>query len=333
MKFANAGFLRTLILLVIASEVFLRLAPNGPPRIFRALYGNSLSMYMKVAERLEKAAPDIRILALGDSLAMTQFQPDVFRRTSELSAEEVFNAAYPAMSFPSQTNLLHAVGLQRFQKLERVIFFLNPSRLAADQETNTDVFRVAIPSADGPWDDIWRTKRIAPLFDRSRLYGLSRNIVLYSWRFPLSRREVWDNFEYLNEQGAVSFECTQEESLPPRYPTKLIESLSATRIKELKATLSTLRRMEASISIIPSAYHPRVDPFATRAVRRSFIELLRQLDEMPSTESMPNLFDDFFPVSDAVFCDYAHMSRTGGAFFTKWLSERAPHLARRNLHQ
>ncbi len=77
-RIVNRGFTVTLLVLLVVAELALRAAVAAPPKVVRIVYGTTLAMYMKVAERLQGAAPEVRVLAMGDSLAMTQFQPDTF---------------------------------------------------------------------------------------------------------------------------------------------------------------------------------------------------------------------------------------------------------------
>ena len=66
---------------------------------------------------------------MGDSLAMTQFQPDTFAADRGMPANAVFNAAYLAQTFRSQENLLRHIGIEKFTRLRQALLFINPRRL------------------------------------------------------------------------------------------------------------------------------------------------------------------------------------------------------------
>ena len=59
----------------------------------RIVYGTTLAMYLEIDRRLRDASPAVQVLAMGDSLSMTQFQPDIFAADHALPANAVFNAS------------------------------------------------------------------------------------------------------------------------------------------------------------------------------------------------------------------------------------------------
>src|SRR6478736_7568190 len=113
-RLVNRGFTATLLALLIAAELLLRASASASPNVVRIVYGTTLAMYMEVAERLRAAAPEVQVLAMGDSLALTQFQPDIFAADHGLPTAAVFNAAYLALTYRSQSALLKDIGLDRF---------------------------------------------------------------------------------------------------------------------------------------------------------------------------------------------------------------------------
>jgi hypothetical protein len=319
----NRHFAATLVALCLAAELFLRVTPHASPRLFRAVYGNSLAMLMTVRERLAPAAPTLRVLALGDSLAMTQFQPDLFAEGAGVPAGEVFNAAYLGMSFPSQRDLLVAVGPDRLERLEHVLYFLNPRRLSASELTNTDVLRVGVPPADGAWRVAWRARRVGPLFDRLRLYGLSRHLLLSAWR-PLlgGEQPSWDHVEALGPRGGVAWPHPRSNGDAPRYPYPALETVSEERLAEMRDVLRLLREIGAAVTIVPSAVHPAVDVFASGAAREEYRATVLRVAEETGARFLPDLVGDLQLADDRHFCDYGHMDAAGGQAYTQHLLAR-----------
>jgi hypothetical protein len=319
----NRHFAITALALCLGAELFLRAAPSLSPLLFRALYGNSLAMFMTVHERLSDSAEDVRVLALGDSLAMTQFQPDLFAARSGLRAGDVFNAAYLGMSFPSQLDMLHAIGPARFERLEHVLYFLNPRRLSAGEVTNTDVLRIGVPPATGAWREAVRERRVGPLFDRSRLYGLSRHLVFSAWRpLLLGDAPSWDHVEMLGPNGGVRWPEPRPDGDAPRYPYPPLERISAQRLDEMRAVLRLLAEAGALVTIVPSAVHPAVDVFASDAARAGYDATLREVAAETRSRYRPELVAEFQPDDERQYCDYGHMAAAGGEAYTQHLLRR-----------
>jgi hypothetical protein len=318
----NRHFAITALALCLGAELFLRLTPSLPPPLFRALYGNSLAMFMTVHERLAATAEGVRVLGLGDSLAMTQFQADLFAEGAGLREGEVFNAAYLGMSFPSQEDLIHDIGPARFRRLEHVLYFLNPRRLSASELTNTDVLRIGVPPAGGAWREAWRARRVGPVFDRSRLYGLSRHLLFSAWRPLLGDPPSWDHVELLGPRGGVAWPHARSNGDAPRYPYPPLEEISPERLAELRAVLGVLAATGAEITIVPSAVHPAVDVFASDEAREHYRATLLEVAAELGSHYRPDLVADFHPADDRHFCDYGHMDAAGGAAYTRHLLGR-----------
>jgi hypothetical protein len=312
----NRYFGVTLLALVLLAEAFLRWTPHGPPALFRTLYGNSLSMYMRVAEQLEERAPGIRVLGLGDSLAMTQFDPATFAEDFGYAPGEVFNAAYLGMSFPSQEDLLRTAGLDRFDELELVLFFVNPRRLSSHEETNTEVFRVGVPAPDGPWRQAWQEGRVGPILDRSRLYGLSRYLMLQA-PANLTRAPSWDRIEYLQPLGGVSWSEGRADPAPPEYPFPTLEHVSSARLAEMRRVIELLRDAGVAVTIVPSAVHPAVDPFASDEARAEFDAAVASLASETGARHARGVGPSFDARVDTDFCDYGHTNDRGGEAYTR----------------
>lgn len=319
----NRYFWITLLGLFAAAELALRLIPHGDPRLFRGVYGNTLSMYMEVERRLAAHAPSVRFLALGDSLTMTQFQPDAFASAARLDAEGVFNAGYLGMSFPSQEALLRAVGGERLGELEAVLVFVNPRRLSPEEETNTEVFRIANPGSHRPIAELWRTKKIAPLLDHSRVYGLSRHLVISAWQSWLRGQESWDQIEFLQPRGGVKWIPGRASATAPEYPYPRMESVSPERLAELEAVVALLRSWGARVTLLVPPTHPAVDPFASEEARRRFDREIASLATRNGAVYLADAGTHFVPEDDRDFCDYGHMNWSGGVAYSRALAARA----------
>jgi hypothetical protein len=315
----NRHFGITLLALWLGAELFLRLVPALPAPIFRAMYGNSLAMFMTVHERLAAAAGGVRVLALGDSLAMTQFQPDLFADAVGLQPGEVFNAAYLGMSFPSQADLLRSIGLERFDRLEHVLYFVNPRRLSTSEVPNTDVLRVGVPPGEGALAVAWETKRVGPLFDRSRLYGLSRHLAFSAWRSWRADAPLWDHVEWLGPRGGVAWPQPRSNGAAPRYPYPPLDAVSRVRLDEMRRVLALLNERGARVSLVPSALHPTATVFASDDARRRYEEELRHLAAETGAAYLPEVVARFAPPDDRDFCDYGHMNAAGGRAYTRHL--------------
>lgn len=316
----NRGFGITLLALFVATEILLRLAPTLSPQAFRFIYGNALSMYMSVAERLADAAPEIEVLALGDSLTMTQFQPDVFAEELGVPNERVFNAGYSAMSFTSQERLLRKIGLDRFERLRTVLFFLNPHRVAGQETPNSEVFRVAIGNPDGPWQTIKETKKLAPLFDYSRVYGLSRYLILNAWRMILIHEPTWDDFRLLSPQGGVAWMERRQDAAAPVYPYPRIRVVSPERLAEMRMVIELFRRRGVDVIVLPNALHPEIQVFASPNVEARFHVQVGDIAAATGSHYRPEALIGFSAPMDTDFCDYGHMNRSGALALTRWLS-------------
>jgi hypothetical protein len=279
-------------------------------------------MMMTARDRLARSAESVRVLALGDSLAMTQFQPDLFARMVGLQQGEVFNAAYLGMSFPSQADLLDSVDPERFAALTTVLYFVNPRRLAEGEVPSTDVLRVGIRPRRVPWDEAWRTGRVAPILDASRLYGLSRHLVVSAWREALHERPSWDHVEYLGPNGGVAWAPGRASANPPRYPHPPLAAVSPERMAEMRRVVTILRETGAEVWLVPSALHPAIRPYASERARA---ELERALDDLARDTGARHLGDalsGFAVADDRDFCDYGHMNAAGGDAYTRHLAAR-----------
>jgi hypothetical protein len=316
----NRGFVASLIALLVCAEVGLRLVPTVSIPLFELVYGDALAMYLTVGERLRAQASDIRLLVLGDSLAMTQFRPDVFAREVGHSEGEVFNAAYPNMSFVSQERLLRDIGLDRFEHLEDVLFFINVYRFSKDYEPNTEVQRVGIPDPDGPWEEVIRTKRVAPILDHSRLYGLSYYLVWSSWRQALFEGPSWDRVEFLGPHGGVSWPEQRPEVAPPTYPYSRLVEVSPDRMADMRRVLELFRSRDVRVTILRSVVHSGIDPFASEAAEIAVHAAVKQVALATGSRYLPNGTAGFEMPRDADFCDYGHTNIAGGEAFTRWLA-------------
>jgi hypothetical protein len=315
-RLVNRGFALTLFSLAIAAELALRAAAAAPPNVVRVLYGTTLAMYTAVEERLADAAPSVRVLALGDSLTLTQFQPDVFASDHGLPARAVFNASYLAQTFRSQENLLRHIGVERFAQLQRVLIFVNPRRLTPEGNEDEAVFRVAIPEQDGTLRKAWHDRSLSPILDHSRLYALSRYLVSASWR-QLGRPPSWDHVEYLSPQGGVAFDGT-----PPRsavgYQYALLGDLSEEFVDDLERVIQLFRSRNVGVVLLTTAIYPGVSEFVSQGTERRFVERMQQLaEDIGSTWLRTNAAQP--PQTD--FLDYGHVNRAGGAAFTHRLRD------------
>lgn len=311
-RLVNRGFAPTLILLIIGAELALRAAAAAPPSVVRVVYGTSLAMYMAVAQRLADAAADVRVLALGDSLAMTQFQPDVFAADHGLPARAVFNASYLAQNFRSSENLLRRVGVERLTQLQRALILVNPRRLTPDGNSEGVVLRVAIPEQSGTLGPMRTEKSLSPLLDRSRLYGLSRYLVSASWR-QIGRRPSWDQVEYLMTQGGVAFDGARPAGWRPGYPYELIDDVSEELVNDLERVVVLLRSRNAEVVLSRNALFPGVREFASPEAESRFAARMQRLALetgsvwIPAAGAQP---------PDTDFLDYGHLNRSGGIAFT-----------------
>lgn len=319
----NRHFGIALLALLLLGELVLRAAPWLGAPFFRITHGNSLAMSMSARDRLRATAASVRVLALGDSLGMTQFQPDRFAELAGLPPGAVFNASYLGMSFPSQLDLLQSVGREPLSALRSVIYFVNPRRLSEREVPNTDVLRVGVRPARPPVDEVWRTGRLAPLLDASRLYGLSRHLVVSAWRTALWEPASWDQLEYLGPHGGVAWPGRRVDPRPPPYPHPPLAQVSEERLAEMRTVLEWLARSGADVWLVPSALHPRVDPFASDAARARFAARIAALARETGARDLHGVLEGFHPPDDRDFCDYGHMNARGGAAYTRHLHRRA----------
>lgn len=277
-------------------------------------------MYMEVGRRLAAHAPNVRLLALGDSLTMTQFQPDAFAAAAGLDQEGVFNAGYLGMSFPSQEVLLRKVGRERLANLEVALVFVNPRRLSPDEEPNTEIFRIANPGGARGWSELWNTKKIAPLLDHSRLYGLSRYLVVSAWRDWLRGRVSWDQIEFLQPRGGVKWTPGRESQAAPDYPYPSMEQISTERLAELEAVIGLLRSWNVRVTLLVPPTHPAVEPFATDEARALFDREMAALAGRHGAVYLAHAGSAFVPDDDRDFCDYGHMNWSGGVSYSRALA-------------
>jgi hypothetical protein len=285
------------------------------------VYGTTLGMYMAVAKRLEAAAPNVRVLAMGDSLALTQFQPDVFARDHGLPENAVFNASYLGLTSRSQENLLRHIGTARFQNLQRVLLFINAHRLTTAGNADADIFRVAIPNPGGPWQEAWRDKRIAPILDYSRVYGLSRYLVSASWR-QLGRAPSWDAVEFLLPQGGVSFPGQRPPGDVPVYLLPLITTIEEAFVADLKRVVTLFRARGVEVVMLPSLTHPRVTQFSEAAEAEAVFQIqMHRLAGETGSAWVP-LDGEFRPPADTDYLDYGHLNRSGAVAFTRYIGEK-----------
>jgi len=316
-RLVNRGFAVTLILLIAAAELALRGAAAASPNIVRIVYGTSLAMYMAVADRLADAAPEVRVLALGDSLAMTQFQPDVFASDHGLPARAVFNASYLAQTFRSSENLVTHVGIGRLKQLQRVLIFVNPRRLTPDGNVDGAILRVAIAEQSGTVRLMLNEKSVSPLLDRSRLYGLSRYLVSASWR-QLRRPASWDQVEYLMPQGGVVFDAQPPASLGAGFPYAPLADVSEEFVDDLERVIRLFRSRNIEVVLLTNALYPGVREFAGPEAAAYFATRMQQLAGetgsvwLPAGGARP-------PESD--FLDYGHVNRAGATAFTHRLRD------------
>ena len=325
----NRYFGISLLALMLAAELFLRVAPGLGPGVFRGTYGNMLSMYLVIEDRLQTAGPNVTVLGLGDSLTMTQFQPVAFAETASLEAGTVFNAGFLGASFPAQENLLNAVGREHLSNLENVFFFVNPRRLSADEEPLNDAFRVAIPAADGSWREAWRTKRVAPLLDHSVLYGLSRHLSTSAWREWIGSQDSWDRFEYLQPLGGSDWRGERASLDAPSYPYPPIVAISPERVAEMRRVVGLLRGWGVEVSLLVSPIYPTLDAFASDTVRTEFDRVMREVARQTGSRYLPELSAGFAPPRDGDYCDYGHMNRSGGEAFSRRLARHGDTLLQR----
>jgi len=316
-RLVNRGFAVTLLALIAAAELALRGAAAAPPNIVRILYGTSLAMYMAVEERLADAAPDVQVLALGDSLAMTQFQPDVYASDHGLPARAVFNASYLAQTFRSSENLLAQIGVGRLTQLQRVLIFVNPRRLTPGGNLEGAVLRVAIPEHDGTLRPMWNEKSVSPLFDRSRLYGLSRYLVSASWR-QIGRPASWDQVEFLTPQGGVIFEAAPPAPGGGGYPYALLGDVSEEFVDDLARVIRLFRGRSVEVVLTTTALYPGVIEFVSLEKERRFAERMRQLAADTGSAWLPA--GAARPL-DREFLDYGHVNRAGGTALTHRLRD------------
>lgn len=307
----NRGFVVTLLVLSVAAEALLRALASAPPPAVRLLYGTTLGMYMEVADRLRARAPHIEVLATGDSLALMQFQPDVYAGAIGAPADAVFNAAYLGSTFRSQEHLLRSIGLDRLARLRQAILFVNPRRLTSEGNSDADLFRVAIPDPDGPWHEARRERRIAPLLDYSRLYGLSRYLVTASWR-QVRNPPSWDRVELLGPQGGVAFEGTGAGGT---FPYAQIGAPEPPFITDLKRVMTLFLDRGVAVTLSTNVVHRTAVPFASDAAGRAFESAMAQLARETGSRWVP-MPSEWRPPSESDFLDYGHLNRSGGEAFT-----------------
>lgn len=321
MRLVNRGFAATLLVIVIAAELLLRAAASASPPVVRVAYGTTLAMYMEVDRRLRDLAPEVRVLAMGDSLAMTQFQPDVFAADHALPVRAVFNASYLGQTYRSQLALLNDVGVDRLAHLQRVLLFINPRRLTADGNVDADVFRVVIPEVDGTWRTAWQQRSVSPVFDRSRLYGLSRYLVSAAWR-QVGRPDSWDQVEYLGPQGGVAYDHPRAAGDEPAFLYQPMGQLSDDYVSDLSRVIQLFRARHADVVLLPNVHHSSIHWFLDDAAEARFNEQMRTLAQSTGAKWIPLATGSFSPPADTDFLDYGHLNRSGGIAFTRWLRER-----------
>lgn len=318
-RIVNRGFTVTLIVLALIAELALRAAAAAPPDVVRTVYGTTLAMYLAVADRLRESAPRVRVLAMGDSLALTQFQPDTFAADHQLAVDAVFNASYLALTIRSQEQLLRSIGLERFSQLQRVLLFINPRRLTPEGSVDADVFRVAIPESGGPWRQAWAEKRVSPIFDYSRLYGLSRYLVGAAWR-QVGRPSSWDEVRYLAPQGGVVFEQSRLPAASTAYPFDPVEQVSEELVGDLRRLIDLLRRRNVSVVLLENVNHHTARAFASAAAEQQFRARMQSLALETGAAWLPLHRGAFKPPADTDFLDYGHLNRAGGIAFTHHLA-------------
>lgn len=318
----NRGFVTTLIVLALAAEAVLRVVPLASPPLVRIVYGTTLAMYMEVRDRLIEAAPGVRVLALGDSLALTQFHPDVFAQARQMEAGTVFNAAYLATSIDSQQALLRAVGVERLQQLQQVLLFINPRRLTEEGDGESKLFRIAIPDQGGPWRAIWQERQVSPLLDYSRLYGLSRYLVGAAW-MQVGRPASWDSVEYLSPHGGIRFPQRGGAANSTGYPYPQLDHLSDRVIAELRTLIVEIRSRGVEVVMLPSLHHPGTAPFIDASAARRFDAAMQALARETGSAwiALPGGADH---VAEEHYLDYGHLNQSGGEAYTKFLAGRLP---------
>jgi len=319
-RLVNRGFVVTLVAMLIAAELAVRAIVSAPPNVVRVAYGTTLAMYMAVESRLREAAPDVQVLALGDSLAMTQFQPDAFAADRGLSPGAVFNAAYLAQTFRSQEMLLRDVGLDRLPKLKQVLMFVNPRRLTTEGNVDAPVFRVAIPDRDGPWRAIRAEKSPSPILDYSRLYGLSRYLVTAAWR-QIGRPVSWDEVEYLSPHGGVVFEQPRPAGDRPVFLYEPVGEVSETFVADLTRVIRLFRDRGIHVVLLPNARHASINWFADATAEAHFEARMQKLATETGSTWVAIPAGRFQPPADTDFLDYGHLNRSGGIAFTHSLRD------------
>ena len=323
MRLVNRGFAVTLVVVVIGAELLLRAAAFASPPTVRIVYGTTLAMYMEIDKRLRDAAPNAQVLALGDSLTMTQFQPDIYAADHGLPPNAVFNASLLAQTFRSHESLLRHAGLDRLSRLRQALVFVNPRRLTPEGNVDAAIFRVAIPDRDGTWQQAWREKSVSPVFDRSRVYGLSRYLVGASWR-QIGRPDTWDQVEYLMPNGGISYDHVRPPSSSTGYLYDRIDVVDDQYVEDLRRLIALLRGRGVSVMLLPPAHHPLAQPFASPDVEALFSSRMRALADQTGAVWVPLPIGGFTPPSDSDFLDYGHLNRTGGIAYTHWLRGSIP---------
>lgn len=319
----NRGFVVTLLAIAILAELALRAIVTAPPAVVRIVYGTTLATYMAVEARLRDAAPNLQVLALGDSLAMMQFQPDTFAADRGLPSGAVFNAAYLAQTFRSEEMLLRHIGLDRFAKLRQVLMFVNPRRLTVEGNIDAPVFRVAIADPDGPWHAMREEKSPSPILDYSRLYGLSRYLVTAAWR-QVGREDSWDEVEYLAPYGGTLFDQTRPTAAQPQFPYPTVDVLSEESIADLIRVIQLFRARNVQVVILPSAHRVSVDPFANADAAARFDARMQAIALATGSTWLPRAGAGFEPPHDRDFLDYGHLNRTGAVAFTHTVRDAIP---------
>lgn len=303
-RIVNRGFLVTLVAIMIVAEIGIRAIVTAPPKVVRVAYGTTLAMYMAVESRLRASAPEVQVLALGDSLAMTQFQPDVYAADHGLPAGAVFNAAYLAQTYRSQEMLLNKVGLDRMPKLKQVLMFVNPRRLTIEGNVDAPVFRVVMD----PY---------------SRLYGLSRYLVMASWR-QVAKPTSWDEVEYLSAHGGVVFDHPRPTGDYPVNLYALIDQISDEYLTDLKRVVEMFRARGIQVFILQGTRHPSVHQFVNAGVEADFDVKMHDLSAQTGAEFIPLAAVGFQPPADTDYLDYGHLNRSGGTAFTHFLRDTIP---------
>jgi hypothetical protein len=254
---------------------------------------------------------------------MTQFEPEIFELEGGRAPGSVFNAAYLGMTFPSLEALLVSVQKETLPKLDTVLFFVNPRRLSSLETPSEDVFRIGIPEPDGALSLALGRKQVAPLLDASRLYGLSRHLLLQSWRDALSGRVTFDHVELLGDHGGAVWAPSRSDPATPVYPYRQVEAISEERVDEVRRVLALLDAWGVETLLLTSPVHPDVEVFASPAAAAAYEATMERIAREHSAHFWPGLGSAFAPSDELSFTDYGHMNDTGAREYTTMLARSA----------